>query len=60
MRDPKPADDELVNSLKNDDAVAFGIIYRRYWRQLFAFVLRQLDSKEDAEEIVHDLMLSLW
>lgn len=60
MRDPKPADDELVNSLKNDDAVAFGIIYRRYWRQLFTFVFRQLDSKEDAEEIVHDLMLSLW
>jgi len=60
MRDPNPADNELVYSLKNDDACAFNAIYRRYWRQLFAFVLRQLDSKEDAEEIVHDLMLSLW
>ncbi|GHB86460.1 sigma-70 family RNA polymerase sigma factor [Persicitalea jodogahamensis] len=60
MRDHNPADEELVKLLKNDDAVAFGLIYRRYWRQLFTFVMRQLDSKEDAEEIVHDQMLSLW
>ncbi len=60
MRDPNPADEELVHSLKKDDATSFGIIYRRYWRQLFTFVMQQLDSKEDAEEIVHDLMLSLW
>lgn len=60
MRDPNPADEELVQFLKNDDAVAFGIVYRRYWRPLFAFVVRQLDSKEDAEEIIHDLMLGLW
>lgn len=60
MRDPKPADEELVHLLKNDGDDAFGVIYRRYWRRLFAFVMQQLDSKEDAEEIVHDLMLSLW
>jgi len=53
-------DESLVNLLENDDAQAFEAIYRRYWRQLYGFVYQQSGSKEEAEEIVHDLMLSLW
>ncbi|MCE6988157.1 RNA polymerase sigma factor [Dyadobacter sp. CY323] len=55
-----PTDELLVDLLKSDDADAFKIIYQRYWRQLYSFVYQQIDSKEDTEEIVHDLMLSLW
>jgi RNA polymerase sigma-70 factor (family 1) len=54
------ADEMLVDLLKQDDAEAFEVIYQRYWRQLFGFVYQQLGCKEDCEEIVHDLMLSLW
>lgn len=54
------SDIDLVDLLKNDDSVAFEIIYRRYWRSLFGFVFQQLGSKEDSEEVMHDLMLSLW
>ncbi|KQS30877.1 RNA polymerase sigma factor [Dyadobacter sp. Leaf189] len=53
-------DELLVCLLKNDDPDAFKVIYQRYWRQLYSFVYQQLGSKEDTEEIVHDLMLSLW
>ena len=53
-------DDSLVDLLKSDDPDAFEIIYQRYWRQLFGFVYQQIGSKEDTEEIVHDLLLSLW
>lgn len=60
MQYPSLTDESLVNLLKNDDAQAFETIYRRYWRQLYGFVYQQLGSKEEAEEIVHDLMLSLW
>lgn len=53
-------DESLVDLLKKDDPIAFETIYRRYWRSLFGFVFQQLGSKEDTEEIVHDLMLSIW
>src|SRR5215217_7387698 len=53
-------DELLVDLLKSDDPDAFKIIYQRYWRQLYNFVYQQLDSREDTEEIIHDLMLSLW
>ncbi|CAG5067998.1 hypothetical protein DYBT9623_00726 [Dyadobacter sp. CECT 9623] len=54
------ADEMLVDLMKSDDADAFKIIYQRYWRQLYGFVYQQLGYKEDSEEVVHDLMLSLW
>jgi RNA polymerase sigma-70 factor (ECF subfamily) len=60
MHYPNLPDDLLVDLLKKDDSKAFEVIYRRYWRQLYGFVYQQLGSKEEAEEIVHDLMLSLW
>lgn len=53
-------DTELVDLLKDDNADGFEVIYRRYWRSIFGFVFQQLGSKEDTEEIVHDLMLSIW
>ncbi len=53
-------DEVLMNSLRNDDARAFEAIYRRYWRQLFVFVYRQIGSTEEAKEVLQDLMLSLW
>src|SRR5690606_22773553 len=53
-------DETLTNELKNGDGRAFEAIYRRYWRRLFVFVYHQIGSKEEAEEILHDLMVSLW
>ncbi|HEV7346912.1 RNA polymerase sigma factor [Telluribacter sp.] len=60
MQDPKLTDEELVSLLRTNDANAYEIIYRRYWRPIYGYVFQQLGSKEDTEEIVHDLMLSLW
>ena len=60
MHYPSLTDETLVDLLKSDDSVAFEMIYRRYWRRLFGFVYQQLGSKEDTEEIIPDLMLSLW
>lgn len=55
-----PTDDVLIEHLRKGDAGAFKAIYVRYWRPLYGFVYQQLGSKEDAEEILHDLFLSLW
>jgi len=60
MHDPNLTDEKLVDLLKADDPIAFEMIYRRYWRYLFGFVFQQLGSREETEEIIQDLMLSLW
>jgi RNA polymerase sigma-70 factor (family 1) len=60
MCEPNLTDEELVFLLQNSDADAFETIYKKYWRYLYGFVYQQLGTKEDAEEIVHDLMLSIW
>jgi RNA polymerase sigma-70 factor (ECF subfamily) len=53
-------DDELVDALREGDAKAFGEIYNRYWYKLFGVAYHETGSREDAEELVHDLFESLW
>ncbi len=53
-------DGSLMDLLRNSDAKAFEVIYRRYWHQLYGFVYQQTGSKEEAEEIIQEIMLSLW
>lgn len=60
MQLPELTDMELVEKLKAGDAHAFRMIYYRYWRRIYGFVYQQLGSKEEAEEVIHDLMLRLW
>ncbi len=60
MQGSEVTDETLLKDLRNNDPRAFETIYRRYWRQLFVFVYQQIGSKEDAKEILQDLMLSFW
>lgn len=53
-------DCDLVHLMANNDSKAFENIYRKYWSMLYVFIYQQLGSKEDSEEIIHDLMLSIW
>ncbi|RRB02410.1 RNA polymerase sigma factor [Larkinella rosea] len=53
-------DDELVCALREGDARAFGEIYNRYWYKLFGVAYQETGSREDAEELVHDLFESVW
>ncbi len=54
------SDFELVTLLKTGNSGAFEVVYKRYWKFIYGFVYQNLGSKEDSEEILHDLMLSLW
>lgn len=54
------SDNELVELLQNGNQNAYETIYKKYWRSLFGYVYQLVGSKEDAEEVLHDLMLSLW
>lgn len=50
----------LVDLLKNGSISAFNTIYTIYAERLLKYVSSATKNKEDAEEIVHDIFLSLW
>lgn len=53
-------DSELVCLLVNGDALAFETIYHRYARELYAYARKNITSREDCEEIVHDVFEQIW
>lgn len=53
-------DEQLVVLLRDNDEEAFDEIYHRYWQKLLAIGYNHSRSKEAAEEIVQDVLLSLW
>lgn len=56
----KPHEQELLNRLKESDPDALQDIYQRFGRMLFAYALQLCQKSDDAEDLVHDLMLKLW
>lgn len=54
------SESELVASLRRGSVKAFNVIYKLYAKKLLSYVAGATKSKEDAEEIVHDIFLSLW
>jgi RNA polymerase sigma-70 factor (family 1) len=53
-------DELLLKLLRVDDKEAFEEIYRRYWKQLAQLALSKLRSREEAEEVLQELFMSLW
>jgi RNA polymerase sigma-70 factor (family 1) len=60
MRYLDMTDESLVLLMKSSETDAFEALYSRYWRQLYGFAYQQLGVKEEAEEVVQDLMTTLW
>lgn len=52
--------DKLLIALKNDSKSALAIIYNLYAKNLLEYVAKATKSKLDAEEIVHDIFMTLW
>ncbi|HMR17764.1 MAG TPA: RNA polymerase sigma-70 factor [Sphingobacterium sp.] len=53
-------DEYLFSLLQNDDEKAFTELYNRYWKKLLVRALMILNVQEEAEEIVHDVFVTLW
>lgn len=49
-----------VERIRSGDVEAFEVIFQRLAPGLRAFVLRHVDSEEQAEDVVQDLFLTLW
>jgi RNA polymerase sigma-70 factor (family 1) len=54
------SDDKLIDRLRRGDVDAFDTVYHRYAGKLFAFSLKYLKSREEAEELVQSVFLKVW
>ena len=53
-------DEDLLILLAKNDKDAFTELYNRYWAVLFGIAYNRLQQAVTAEDIVHDVFLSLW
>lgn len=54
------SNEQLVEALKSGNHRAFEEIYDRFAEKLFSLAYTQVGSKEEAEDIIHDLFEDLW
>jgi RNA polymerase sigma-70 factor (ECF subfamily) len=53
-------EDDLIVAVATGDEAAFGALYDRFARPLYALGLRWLQDVEDAEELVNDTLIRAW
>jgi RNA polymerase sigma-70 factor (ECF subfamily) len=53
-------DIELLSRLKNNDEVAFKVIFNKYYSRLYYFILEFISLDDIAENIVQDTFFTLW
>jgi RNA polymerase sigma-70 factor (family 1) len=53
-------DSDLVASLQAGDQSAFESIYKKYATDLYRYARKSISLKEDCEEIVQEVFISLW
>jgi len=53
-------DEQLAELVRSGDEPAFTALYDRYWKKLLLKGYLLLGSTEDAEELVHDIFVTLW
>ena|SRR6185436_2267764 len=53
-------DDDLLKRLRLGDEVAFTEIYNRFWEKLLAIGYYHTQDKQAAQDIVHEVFMSLW
>ncbi len=49
-----------LERLAADDAEAFSSIYAHFWERLFVIAFHRLEDRAEAEDVVHDVFMSLW
>ena len=54
------SDEQLLQLMQAGEEPAFTELYNRYWDKLLPRAVMQLGSREDAEELLHDVFVRLW
>lgn len=56
----KYSDSDLLQFLKNGDERVFSEIYTRYHSLLYIYAHKKLQDKQEAQDVVHDVFITLW
>ncbi|MBN2636875.1 MAG: RNA polymerase sigma-70 factor [Prolixibacteraceae bacterium] len=56
----KTSDNELITRIQNDEKFAFRELFIRYASRLHKFSYSYLKNKEDAEELIQNVFLTIW
>lgn len=59
-RDFQLSDADLTKRMMEGDEKAFIALYERYAGPLYNFAYQKLSDKQEAEDVVHDVFMSLW
>lgn len=51
---------ELVKKLQSGDPVAMESIFQLYYKRLYFFAVKVVETRMDAEDIVQDVLLKFW
>ncbi|WP_341837837.1 sigma-70 family RNA polymerase sigma factor [Chitinophaga pollutisoli] len=51
---------DIWQRVRQDDGAAFKVLFDRYWEKLYVYALNRLPSESDAQDVVQDVMISLW
>jgi RNA polymerase sigma-70 factor, ECF subfamily len=54
-----PSDETLYLQLIGGDMAAFDELYRRYKRRLFAYIVRQVGDRSEAEDVYHEAFMAV-
>lgn len=53
-------DEKLIAAIGKDDYISYNKLFVRYYSRLCGYVYHLLADKEDAEDVVQELFLTLW
>ena len=50
----------LIRQIKKGNILAFNVLYKLYFNQIYSYSLQFTKSKHDAEDIVQEVFTQLW
>ena len=53
-------DEALTELVSGGNKHAFDELYRRYWEKLFMYVVKVIRDKDEAEDILQEVFVSVW
>jgi RNA polymerase sigma-70 factor (ECF subfamily) len=56
----KDNDNKLIQNLIKGDSLAFDELFRKYYNKIYSFSYRYLQNKQDAEEVVQEVFITVW
>ena len=55
-----PSDIELIEKISSGDRASFSVLYERYFRRIYRFAGRRINTRADIEEAVQDVFTNIF